>query len=479
MWIGRALLKFFLELTLLALAFFLFFYRLDYPAQLIFDETYHIPSAQKYLNGIFFEENHPPLGKMLIALGQKIIYPNEGNTQFIDRDKVESEIGQIKFLGYRFFPALFGVGAVWIFYLICRELIPKGWAYLIGLVGLLDNAFLVQSRAAMLDSFLVFFILFSVWVMLKLFRIPKKIWAWVSLLAVANIGAILIKSSGLIVLVPSLCWWIFGYWHIGRQKWTKLVALWLMVMAVLYVGMWKLHYHIAHKPLNGNYYGVGEPLMGVVDGSKSYGWTINTYLQISEAIAYSKRYNQGVPVLNQCKPDELGSPWYMWPFGGRTINFRWETPDGVNYRYIYLMGNPTVWWLSLIGVTVATAWCVGRLFGGTNVFLSGDIAIFCMVYWSYLGAISQIKRVMYLYHYLPALFIGLILFALVWRDLSVFGLWRMGKRVKMVGLLLLTIVTMGSFWFYRPLTYYLPITNRQFEKRMILSVWDLKYVGAL
>ena len=62
--------KYLPHLALLLITSVLIFYRLNVPQALIFDETYHIPSAQKYLNGVFYQENHPPIGKLLIAFGQ-------------------------------------------------------------------------------------------------------------------------------------------------------------------------------------------------------------------------------------------------------------------------------------------------------------------------------------------------------------------------------------------------------------------------
>src|SRR4051794_39635298 len=53
-------------------------YRL--PTVTFWDESYHIPSAAKYLQGVFFMEPHPPLGKMLIAWGEKLLDANRGKT---------------------------------------------------------------------------------------------------------------------------------------------------------------------------------------------------------------------------------------------------------------------------------------------------------------------------------------------------------------------------------------------------------------
>src|SRR5690606_26050376 len=46
------------------------------PNSLFWDENYHIASAQKYIDGAMYMEPHPPLGKMLLALGEVIVNPN-------------------------------------------------------------------------------------------------------------------------------------------------------------------------------------------------------------------------------------------------------------------------------------------------------------------------------------------------------------------------------------------------------------------
>ncbi|MFY8134737.1 MAG: phospholipid carrier-dependent glycosyltransferase, partial [Aquimonas sp.] len=48
------------------------------PESLFWDENYHVASAHKQLAGVMYMENHPPLGKMLIALGELTVGANAG-----------------------------------------------------------------------------------------------------------------------------------------------------------------------------------------------------------------------------------------------------------------------------------------------------------------------------------------------------------------------------------------------------------------
>ena len=67
-------------------SYFTYFHRYAYPAAPFWDENYHIASAQKDLNGIFFMELHPPLGKLLIALGEWLLHPNGITSWFVSAD---------------------------------------------------------------------------------------------------------------------------------------------------------------------------------------------------------------------------------------------------------------------------------------------------------------------------------------------------------------------------------------------------------
>ncbi len=53
-----------------ALSLAAFLWDVDTPNGMIFDETWYVPTAQKWLAaGQMMHEEHPPLGKLLIALG--------------------------------------------------------------------------------------------------------------------------------------------------------------------------------------------------------------------------------------------------------------------------------------------------------------------------------------------------------------------------------------------------------------------------
>lgn len=463
----------------------LFFYKLGYPARMIFDEVYHIASAQKYIHGVFFQENHPPLGKMLIALGEVVFDDDQNDNYYVGVDKISGEGVEVGFWGYRFFPALFGFGSILLFVLLMKKLLEdQVVAYLLGLIGGLDTAFLIQSRSASLDSFLVFFILLNLLLFFRLLRITKKrdLSRWHALtFGLAMVSAVLVKATGLIVL---LLWPILTYhlWQkFGRSRVLKFLVVAGGVAVVVYSAVWSMHYSLGKKLAYGDgYYGASDKAREWIVKREGLGFVEARVVEIEEAIRYSDEYNQNVPALDMKKVDEVGSPWFMWPLGGRTINYRWETPDSENYRFIYLVGNPVVWSLSLLGVVLGTSWVVGGVWCWyrPKKKVDGFVLTLVMMYWAYMFPFMfLIKRVMYLYHYLPALFLGLLILGLVVDRTKYF----FGRRVTSVrkrgfvwGLL---IVTVAAFWIYKPFVYYLPLNRGAFYSRAISPTWMMDFPG--
>ena len=163
-------------LTILTAAHFTYFKNYFLPTEIYWDEAYHIPSAAKYLENVFFMEPHPPLGKMLIAAGEKILNPNFGNT--FDLEKTEVRVGPMPegftFAGYRFFPALAGWLNALLFALILVELTgSRKWALLLSPLYIFDNALITASRGALLDSLMLFGALLTLWSFLRLFNLPQ------------------------------------------------------------------------------------------------------------------------------------------------------------------------------------------------------------------------------------------------------------------------------------------------------------------
>lgn len=453
----------------------LFLYQLGYPPQIIFDETYHIPAAQKYLNGVFFQENHPPLGKLFIALGEKIWHKNIRTDQFIGVEKIQSNIPQINFFGYRFFSALFGLLSVIILFFIFRLIIPDQLiAFVFSLFALFNNALIIQARSAMLDSFLIFFILATILVSLTINKATKlSRWQFLTLGLVSS-GAVLVKHTGWIVVVAMLP----AVYRTIRGKGSHKYRFWgyfLLIFSLTYVVVWRVHYFLGTIPINDNSK-ISQELVEWKNGQRKIDPIRLTCLEIRDALAFSRQYNAGVPSLDLSKPDEVGSPWYYWPFGGRGISYRWESL-GDQYRHLFLIGNPVVWLISLLGVLSSMVWLVGRWLFGLKVKskTSRFIPYFALIYIGYMAPFPFIRRVMYLYHYLPAMILGLLLFSLIIFEIDRIGKLRITKKLKRLVVLILLALVFFSFIVYAPLTYYLPVSREYMQRINLLPIWNTDF----
>ena len=99
-----------------------------------FDEEHYVPDARSILSGGgTLHPVHPPLSKLIIALGMLMF----GDNPF----------------GWRFFPVLMGTLSVVLFYLICRQLGASQRTTLLATFLLtFENLNFVQGGVAMLDA---------------------------------------------------------------------------------------------------------------------------------------------------------------------------------------------------------------------------------------------------------------------------------------------------------------------------------------
>lgn len=470
-------------LLVLLLSYLTYFQNYSYPPQLFWDENYHIASAQKYLNGVYFMEPHPPLAKMLIALGERIEHPNPANNQFINTDYARDLPEGFSFAGYRLFPALLAWLTAPVLYLIFLLLTRSPQhSTLLSFLYIFDNAMIVHSRGAMLESTLLFFIALTILAFLLLIETkdrPNTFFPSAALFGAAFGAAMTTKDTALILilLIPFLLYALRSQ----RQQMGRMMGAMALAFAVVFCGVWYAHFAIASHvnpslPDNG-YYQASDEYKTILDQGLTR--SLSAFpVMLRDSLKFTSHYARGVPRLDLCKSDENGSPFYFWPLGARSINFRWETPEGTNYRYLYLQVNPVVWWVSFVAVLLGAALLVAQLFFPFREPLKHRflLTVFVTLYACYMIAISQLDRVMYLYHYFPPLLFSFLILGLVFLELRRLWTWEWTGQGKKTGLLVFGLLIFASFQFYRPLTYYQPLTDEQFKRRAFFGLWELTCV---
>ena len=117
------------------------------PDKLVFDEVYYVDGARDLLaNGVEVTDSkpefvvHPPVGKWLIAMGIKLFGDDP--------------------MGWRISAAFFGVLSILLIFIVARKLFNSDFlALLAAALVSIDGLHVVMSRTALLDIFLMTFLL--------------------------------------------------------------------------------------------------------------------------------------------------------------------------------------------------------------------------------------------------------------------------------------------------------------------------------
>ncbi|HET6688490.1 MAG TPA: phospholipid carrier-dependent glycosyltransferase, partial [Rubrobacter sp.] len=207
-WAYRSLLL--VSICAVALGVWARLYHLGFPPGILWDERYFPAMANKYLQGVYQFDLHPPLGKFIIAAGISLL----GNEA----------------LGWRIMPTLFGLALLPLAAVL-------GWYCLKERVGAVllatffaaETIFIVHSRIGVMDIFVVFFVLAAFLAALRAESGRQVIFSCVLLgLAIA------VKWAAFPVAVP------IGYvlWRKGLLR-PFLGGLWIsavVYVAVVFVG---------------------------------------------------------------------------------------------------------------------------------------------------------------------------------------------------------------------------------------------------
>ncbi|NOX58858.1 MAG: phospholipid carrier-dependent glycosyltransferase [Planctomycetes bacterium] len=330
--------------------------RLDQPPALVFDEVYHAYTAEQWAigntdawrwdtkssdAGCSYEWTHPPLAKLLMT-GSILVF---GDSAF----------------AWRLPAALFGTLCVYLVYAIGRKLFANAN---VGLLAACFMAFdtlpLVLSRIAMNDIYCVAFVLLAV-----LACLHRRYF-----LSALFVGcAIACKWTGLFAL-PLL--FVIRFHQYDRSMRTSFksglqFAAQVALVAAVYVG--------SYAP----FFRAGNDSADFVELQRQM-WGYHTRGDLAH---------------------DGASKALHWPLGRGTLYLFTESVDNAGdsapstTANIYAMGNPIIWWAGL----GAIAFCIFEV--RTTVRVPLVIAIFgFLVFWAPWIASP---RIMFIYHYLPAL----------------------------------------------------------------------------
>ena len=427
-----------------------------HPDQVVFDEVHFGQFVSAYYTGEYYFDIHPPLGKLLIA-GFAYFFEFKAGFDFAN---IGAEYGDIPYAALRFLPNLAGAlipAAVVAFLLVLG--IPKTAAFIAGALLTLDGALLVQSRFILVDAFLILFGFAGLWLFFRARNRGYRIWDLILAGAVLALS-FSVKWTGLAFFGLAIGVMLWDFWR-GRASGAAAIgragsgaglvlssALFIVATVTVYLAVFWVHFALLPNP------GPGDAFMSRNFQEQSFlAQTLELNLVMFAA-------NHG---LEATHPD-ASSVW-SWPLMAQPIFYWVENFENQNFgkeprtAWIYLLGNPIVWWLSTIG------FFAGVFFWRPKSKMLAEAKWILYAGWlmhtlPFLG----IQRVVFLYHYLPAL-----VFAV-----AIFSAWLCDAlpRVKLVPVAGAIIgLAAIAFIFFAPLSYGLPLTEKQYTMRLLLPWW--------
>ena len=405
---------------------FLRIWRLGTPSETVFDEVYFPVMASQYLSGEEFFDAHPPLGKLIIALGELAF----GNTP----------------VGWRVMPLLAGIGLMGVGYWAAKEIFnDRQVGLLVALLLSIEGLFIVYSRTGLIDGFMLLFGLAAIgfcWQFRKRRMTGKRAWRYLLLTGLFAGLAVAIKWIGLGFL-PIVAVVTFFTLLPNKDRPIDFAAflVWLTGIVVIPVVVYIL-------PFIAN-------------------WQNDFWAQFIEWHRQTWGYEVNLEATHP-----YSSKWWSWPLLIRPVWFYFDDVEG-QIVGVAGIGNPVVWWLSTVTLVFTILVVVYSLIlipwrrPGSLTVSREQLApfIYLLAVWAafYLPWI-MIGRVVFLYHYMPSYLCALLLT----------GYW-LGQALKIENGRIVTLVTLFVAVLvglaFAPIWVAYPISQEWFNRLMWLPSW--------
>ena len=430
-----------------------------------FDEIYHARTAYEHLHGLrTYETTHPPLGKVFMSWCISLF----GMTPF----------------GWRFAGALAGVLMLPGMYLLGQLLIRKKWGGFGAMMLMaLDLMHFTQTRIATIDSFVVLFIIWSVYFMLRWFFLDyfsTKFWKTLIPLGLSGLFmglSIASKWTGCYSAVGLALIFFFGLWrryrevcaakkHMEEQKQAhekhaadiqrKIKRGKLDQSAAENIPVFApdLYEEKATKGIKPLLITVGSCfIFFIAVPLLIYYLSYIPYFAYSGGVSVQKVIQAAEGMLSYHATPGLGmdhhfySPWYQWPVIAKPI---WYFSTGFEpaglQSTIMAMGNPAVWWTGLVGlIFIILLWAKRHFRSDHTLSLHAEedeprYAILLLCFAAQYLPWVLVPRGTYIYHYFPS-----VPFIILCTLLSLE--WLSGKREKAAKIALFALLLIAALLF--------------------------------
>eukprot|EP00002_Diphylleia_rotans_P015807 TRINITY_DN3062_c0_g1_i2.p1 TRINITY_DN3062_c0_g1~~TRINITY_DN3062_c0_g1_i2.p1 ORF type:complete len:470 (-),score=86.12 TRINITY_DN3062_c0_g1_i2:704-2113(-) len=333
------------------LSFVTRYIHIDYPAEVVFDEVHFGGFTNMYVKGTHFFDIHPPLAKLMFGFVAHLIgYDGHFNFEHIT-NKYDGDF----YIYLRCMPAFFGSLIAPLAYLTLKELGASEHAsFAAGLMIVFETCILVESRIIVTDAIMMFFISASIYCYAKVINAPFRSYSWYGWLLATGLclgGCISVKWTalatmalvGLETFISLLQKWSTQNKSDRIIDWGTKGVLLFIVPITIYVISWVLHIHFLPNAGPGDIY-TSAPFRKRLIGNKE-GDDIQPIGILQAVYQFQGQlyiYNQGI-----ISPHAWMSAWWTWPFMVKGVAY-WSKVEGNRKRYIYLMGNPIIWWFTTL-----------------------------------------------------------------------------------------------------------------------------------
>ena len=319
-------------------------WHLGSPKGFVFDEVYYAQNANSLLHhGVELDPKtgvaqfivHPPIGKWMIAAGIKLFGYHE--------------------FGWRISGAIVGAASIVMIFFIAKRLFGNYYLSLsAGILMSADGLNLVMSRTALLDIFLMFFILLGFLFLLR----NQHYAAGIALgLAVAT------KWSGIYYLLAYLSFTLYVDYRrnraleienpirsLIRERLIRRLSQYLLIPLFVYVASWIGWFantsgydrKWAKTQPHGRFGFIPGPLRSLWHYHSEM-WNFHTTLTTSHP--YS------------------ANPW-SWLLMARPTSFFYEAPKGCGVpscaQEILALGTPLLWWSGVVAIAVTLGYWIAR-----------------------------------------------------------------------------------------------------------------------
>jgi dolichyl-phosphate-mannose-protein mannosyltransferase len=437
----------------------------------VFDEVYYAKFANNYLTNTPFFNSHPPLSQYLIAIGIWI-----GDRLPIGQDNTNILTGSLhSTFSYRWMNALFGSLIPPVVAAIAYQLSQRmSYAFLAALFISFDGLFLVDSRYALNNIYLVFFGILGQ--LLVLMAIRSGGWRCRLLMVSAGVSlgsAVACKWNGVSFLFGVLFLIVIAQFRrLISVNHRSLVVTDSLLDRLTKLSVFNIIISLVIVPI------ITYRLLWIPHLIQN---PVPDFIDVHKAILnYHQDVGNGAGIHPYC------ANWYTWPLMMRPLAYYFKQSKPNYYYDVHAMGNPLLWWFAL----AAVFGCIWLIFKNpwliterliierailapiqnlTNNYIG--VPIFVVVnYTANLLPWISVKRCLFIYHYMGALLfatMGLAWFVDLWlRSDSKF--WRTNG--------LTTIFSVaGAFVFWLPIYLGLSIEKSALNLRL-WNFWIFNWI---